>query len=678
MQAIIDKMAFFSIRQKLLGGFAIVLFMLVIIAMNSLSSLSDTQVKVDNMAREIQPTLIASMKLSSTLQEASKALGFFLLTKEDERKQDYIDYLAKLDSALAELKATPVVQKNEETMAMVAEIEADVIQFQGYQPTMIKITSSVNENFLAVRHAADNMNPINSEFFQTISNMLLSEDDEETSEERKELTKSITNLRYAWSNLTNNARIFLTFGSQEILENIKLFTSKAETLIKEIEDKADILTFEQEEGLETLEPMRALWVQHLDTLVGIHRGEKARIDAYLLRKKIGPLLNKIDGNLKALLNEQQTNIQNTSEELISQTENTYRFVVILFILGLIASVAVSLLITSMITKPLNAAADAMRDIADGEGDLTLRLRVTGRDEIAKLAGGFNQFVDKIQNIITQVSESTMHMAKATEDMTSATAITNETTEKQKSETDQAATAITELSATSHEVAQNAELASDAATSADNETSQGRDIVNKALDSIHTMGENIEKNADIVEQLGSDISDITSIIDSIQGIAEQTNLLALNAAIEAARAGEQGRGFAVVADEVRTLATRTKQSTQDIQDKVEALQKIASHVVDSILENRESAKSTIELATDAGTSLDAITSAVSSITDMVTQIASAAEEQSVVSEEVNKGIVNINELADVTNQEAQQLSFSSMDLTQVTGTLRELVGQFKIK
>ncbi|MGD8938689.1 MAG: MCP four helix bundle domain-containing protein, partial [Gammaproteobacteria bacterium] len=282
----LNFLKFISIQHKLWGGFAVILLILALVVVKTLFSVSESREKIDVVVQEIQPTLIHSLELINKLNATSTSLGFYLLTKEKQHQLAYQQHLHALDSKLNELKATPVVQKDEKTQSLINAVEQDIAAFRQYEGRMVELAENLQKNFLAIGYSTDNLNPLNNEIFQIVSNMLLSEDGQEVTPERRQLTKAITEFRYAWSNVTNNTRLFLTFGSEEILQNIRLFLEKSTSLLEQIQSHADILTFEQEEGIGTLVELRNKWENNLKQLVEIHRGDKARVDAFLIRTEI--------------------------------------------------------------------------------------------------------------------------------------------------------------------------------------------------------------------------------------------------------------------------------------------------------------------------------------------------------------------------------------------------------
>jgi methyl-accepting chemotaxis protein len=312
-----------------------------------------------------------------------------------------------------------------------------------------------------------------------------------------------------------------------------------------------------------------------------------------------------------------------------------------------------------------------------KGDLTQKIVIKGKSDFSWMAFELDSARKNIANLVKTMTGGVTQLETATDNMASISKATVDGVLTQQSETAQVATAMNEMAASVQEVARTAAGAAEAARNADNEAKAGKQVVLDTMGSIDSLASEVEKAAQTLTNLESDISNIGAIVDVIRGITEQTNLLALNAAIEAARAGEHGRGFAVVADEVRTLAARTQSSTHEIEEMVERLQTGAQEAVSVMNDGRERAQASVEKAASAGAALDTITGMISTMDEMSAQISSAANEQSSVAEDINRGIVNISQVAETTAEGARESSVAVDSLSSISEQLQEAAAKFKV-
>lgn len=343
----------------------------------------------------------------------------------------------------------------------------------------------------------------------------------------------------------------------------------------------------------------------------------------------------------------------------------------------IAALAMVLLLVRTIVTPVKSIHKAMEQIATGDGDLRQRIEVNSKDEIGQLAGSFNLFVSKIQTTVAQVVESSNALQREIGNLQTLTSnIENSTTHQQK-DSEVVAAAVHEMQTTSRSVSDNAQEAANASQIANQELLNTNSILESTVDSIRQLANEIGRASTVINNLDRDVSNIASVVDVIQGIAEQTNLLALNAAIEAARAGEQGRGFAVVADEVRSLASRTQQSTGEIQAMIERLQVGAEQAVEAMASSTKSGDNTIIQAGEASHALSEILNAISLMNEMNTHIATAASQQSTVSDEVNSNVQGIADSSRVIVDIVEQTQRALTLLREQGGKLDGQVSQFKV-
>ncbi|MCK4865922.1 MAG: methyl-accepting chemotaxis protein [Gammaproteobacteria bacterium] len=665
-----------SIKNKIWGGFGIILLVLAFVAMTSALSLSKTESSVDNVVNRIQPMMLASNDLTSTLNEASGALGYYLLTKEPSFWQTYEEGIQKVDTVIQRLIS--LVDVNDlQTQELVRDIKKDIDSFVAFKSTMLELSKTPLKNEPGMKFSADNLNPLAQEILQKLNEAWISEEGSERSKVRKIILMNLGELRYVWANTMASVRRFLAFRNQASIDEYQLRFELSGEILKKLAKYEDDYTFEQTDAIERIKELRVLYDTHFKKFTAIQLSDKYRTDIYLVKTKVALVLAKIKRNLNILVDKQRTLIESESQSLLSFVSGTKVFVYTMLFVGLALGLSLAWAVSFMITCPLNTAVTAMKDISEGEGDLTRRLEVSGTDEIGQLALSFNGFITKMQDVIREVTASTSQLSAAAEEMSMITGETRTGVQRQQSETALVATAINEMSSTVHEVASNAETAASGASQADSQAEKGKQIVSSTVSSIRTLATEVETAATVIAQLEKDSESIGSVLEVIRGIAEQTNLLALNAAIEAARAGEQGRGFAVVADEVRSLASRTQESTQEIRQMIERLQKGSRDAVTAMQSGQEQAQQTVEQASQAEESLSEISSAIAQINEMNAHIAEASRQQGEVVEEINKNIVNISQVADDSAGGADQLSTASQEMANLAVNLESQVAHFKI-
>ncbi|QXI28091.1 methyl-accepting chemotaxis protein [Pseudomonas vanderleydeniana] len=373
------------------------------------------------------------------------------------------------------------------------------------------------------------------------------------------------------------------------------------------------------------------------------------------------------------INTQQTN--DTNQQASDQYSAAFGLVVTLLVIATALTFLFAWLLTRSITQPIAQALGAAEHIA--EGDLTHAIKVDGTDEAARLLQAMLKMQQKLRDTLQRISGSATQLASAAEELNSVTEESARGLQQQNNEIEQAATAVNEMTSAVEEVARNAVSTSEASKNATASAGDGRDLVQETVSAIERMSSDVQGTATLIGNLAEESRDIGKVLDVIRGLADQTNLLALNAAIEAARAGEAGRGFAVVADEVRALAHRTQQSTSEIERMIGSIQGGTEQAVDSMRNSTERAESTLNIAKGAGLALDTINSAIIEINERNLVIASAAEEQAQVAREVDHNLVNIRDLSVQSATGADQTSAASNELARLAVDLNGLVARFSL-
>lgn len=462
-------------------------------------------------------------------------------------------------------------------------------------------------------------------------------------------------------------------SSRQLFEDAKSHYKAAEDSYSTMEfvSESDRLAF-----MELKSAAASYFIVHDNIVTVIEQGDIVKMQRLIMNES-RQALNK-SGKLALNLREENNK---AAAQLTKNTEETYdkanQLSIIIDVLTVLFVIVVAWILIRQIRNPVMVLLEQTRQVAAGNLTYQLDMKLFSQDELGELANGFNEMQSNLRMLVNEVSGSVLQLGAAAEEISAVALQSANNMGTQQYEINQLATAMNEMQATVQEVARNTNDAASAATEASTTAGLGSNIVNESISRIEKVAAAIEETAIVIRQLGDDSRNIGMVLEVIQGIAEQTNLLALNAAIEAARAGEQGRGFAVVADEVRTLAKRTQDSTSQINGIILELQQRAAEAGSTMQQSQEMMSETVNTAREAGASIAEISSSVSSISHMNIQIATATEEQGAVSEELNRNVVNISNASEEVATGAKQMAQACNDLNLLATQLQDVVNKFRV-
>jgi len=476
-----------------------------------------------------------------------------------------------------------------------------------------------------------------------------------------------------FNSLTKEIKTFSATINDE-LEKIRTFVKRAIPLLHSEKAK-----FEYNKLLKSVISLQADYGDlstEIETVMSAVVQENV-LSQYQTIKKVERHEDELESQLVKLIDQVQVFTQEAALKAEHDEIAAIQLISVIFVSSLMAGITLPFIIGKAISKPINELKDRLTEISEGDGDLTLTLNDSSHDETGAVASAFNQFLSTLREMISSTNEKAGQLSQSSEVALLAMKETLENIEQQQVETDMVSTAIQQMNATSMEVAASAQNASRVTEQVKERVYEGKLSAEETQEIISKLVAELGDASGVIERLVAETKNIGTVLESIQGIAEQTNLLALNAAIEAARAGESGRGFAVVADEVRTLAHRTQLSTVEIQESIQSLQAEANNVVMSMEQGEKSAQSCLDKSAETKVAFDDAAESVSEITDLNTSIATAAEQQSVVVEEITRNISNISITADKTTDGARTTSNENSSIAKRSSELSSELGKFRV-
>ncbi|MCZ4336049.1 methyl-accepting chemotaxis protein [Shewanella colwelliana] len=671
-----------NVATRVIGGFGVVTLLLIILGVASL--VTNDNIKSSTLV--LQELSLPALKVSNhltqniALQEKQLLVAYHSkrsseLPKIQNQFGDHANgFLTQLD------KLGGIIQGHQQGLGK--QISSLRTHYQAFNDNSLKMMAAREQSLSTQEALIDQLDELEMAADDTAS-LLLDLIDLETSEDptEREIAATASNIDNSFSTIITSSYDLVNAKDKSKAETI---TKELDYILSEAKNKLEYVSRHWEGVIDQdmLDSVNEEAAKVFNMLYGPNAIQARKAKQITLNVTATNLLNQVEDNvtdvnqgMDNLTKEIETVSQAISTKAISDIDSASFKTLALVVIAIFVSIGVSIAVIRPLKRSLDNVNNALNVLASG--NLTHKLDDSGHDEFAELSRNCNRLVDSLRNLIQGILDRSNQLAAAAEETSAITAQTTAGIQEQKNQVDQVAAATTQLSSSAMQVTSSADEALSQIKQADEEAQHMRAIADENKRTILALADEVAKAGHVINKVHSDSASIGSILDVIRGIAEQTNLLALNAAIEAARAGEQGRGFAVVADEVRSLASRTQDSTQEIQQMIQVLQQGTQEAVSVMELGRSQATSCVEKTEQANIALESISNAVHSAHDSGTHIAHAAQEQNLVSQQVSEKLEHIAAISEETATGADQTAQSSHQVAQLAEELQASVGEFKV-
>jgi len=665
-----------KIGKRLMIGFSVLIVIIAIASINAVWQIKGLQTQSQKVVELRVPTAAASASILNGVNHALAALrGWMILGTDKFKNERQLAWDDEINSSLAILEEKSVNWTNPENVTRLAELKLLLVDFAIEQQKIEDIAQTV-DNTPALKMLFEQAVPQASVMSKQITLMIDLEAQLDATPERKALLGMMADVRGTLGLALANIRGYLLSGEEQYKTNFDTLWAKNERRFADLKRNKALLSFTQAKAFSTFEEARIKFSPIPPQMLEIRGQKDWNLANYWLGTKAAPIGFKIKVILKQMADNQAGLLAKDAKLMKEQTEASTTISWLLLLVGMLVGILTSIIVSRSIVNPITDLDKTIANV-DKSNNLTLRVSEAGNDEVAEIAHAFNHLLKGFQTTLSNVRNANNQIADSLGNTSVIAEQTSSAINLQKEETAHLATAMNEMSLTVNDIARNTTKTAVDSNEAIRQVNNGTESMQGTIATVQSLAGVIEKTGTTITDLEQRTIDISGVLDVISGIAEQTNLLALNAAIEAARAGEQGRGFAVVADEVRALASRTQDATGEITKMIDQLQQGSKHAVSSMTESQSHVASAVTQATSAGEALNMVSEAIDGISSMSAQIATAAEEQGAVSVEISRNVESINVASEHTSDAAEKSSESNRNLAQFASGLNDLVKDFKV-
>ena len=665
-----------KISLRLTLGFLILVFILAMSSLNSIFQITSITKNATKVVELRMPTAQASASVLNGVNHALAALrGWMLLGKHKFKDERQLAWDTEIIPAMTTLNKISENWTNPTNIIRLKEMKALLKDFKQEQKNIEDIAQTL-QNIPSIEMLYQQAVPQASILSKEITKLIDIELGLKASTERKALLGMMADVRGSLGLALANIRGYLLSGEAHYRYSFEQLWHKNQQRFADLKNQQSLLNSEQKKALIIFSEAMAVFAPLPEQMLNSRAQNNWNLANHWLATKAAPLGYKIQVILNEMAINQKTLLKNDTNILAKSSDDAKYIAWLLLFVGVITAISLAAIIIRSIIPPLNSISKKLLQIKHNN-DLTISLDNQGNDEISAMADALNNLFTTFKASLHEVSSASNQISVTAEETSVISTQIANSIQSQAGQTELIATAINEMTVTAKEVAQSISNTSDASDDAHKHVSTGTEIMNKTIFTINVLSEKILNTSQTVRELEKNSLEITTVLEVINSIAEQTNLLALNAAIEAARAGEQGRGFAVVADEVRALAARTQKSTGEISSIINKLQQSAKVAVVSTAQSQEQVDEVVNQAKLSGEVLVTISEVITNINDMSSQIATASEQQDVVAEEININVVNIHDKTQENVNAVSESSKSGRELAELSVQMQTLVSKFKI-